>query len=167
MRILMHSPDCDSRCLGPELEPSTKPCNCHVAEITELRQLVADLARDERIFIPGCWKCNHCQFELTRTRINVYTGEFGTTAADREDPEPCPNDGQLMRRISWQERLIEVSNRPIDVVLHCPHCKLQHIDAPEPDAGWTNPPHREHLCHGCRKLWRPAVVYTNGVAGGW
>lgn len=68
-------------------------------------------------------------------------------------------------------------SEPIDMVLHCPVCGLQHIDAPErgrlvssgPNAGratrgWTNPPHRSHLCHGCGHIWRPADVPTNGVA---
>ncbi len=61
---------------------------------------------------------------------------------------------------------------PIDMVLHCPQCGMQHVDAPE-DAecdgevvhsfGWSNPPHRSHLCHGCGHIWRPADVPTNGV----
>lgn len=61
---------------------------------------------------------------------------------------------------------------PIDMVLHCPNCGEQHIDAPEQrfhDKGdgiktWGNPPHRSHLCHGCGHIWRPADVPTNGVA---
>lgn len=71
---------------------------------------------------------------------------------------------------------------PIDMVLHCPKCHLQHLDAPEPDQfrhqpgedllsgtlhhslGWDNPPHKSHLCHGCGYIWRPADVPTNGVA---
>jgi len=71
----------------------------------------------------------------------------------------------------------ESQPKPIDMVLHCPKCGLQHIDAPEPDefirdrdgtllrheAGWTNEPHRSHLCHGCGHIWRPADVPTNGV----
>ena len=64
---------------------------------------------------------------------------------------------------------------PIDMVLHCPACGMQHIDAVEElpmpmpgssfegSAGWTNPPHRSHLCHGCGHIWRPADVPTNGV----
>lgn len=66
--------------------------------------------------------------------------------------------------------------KPIDMVLFCPACGMQHIDAPEgnsmPDYDprykwappWTNPPHRSHLCHGCGHIWRPADVPTNGVA---
>lgn len=55
-------------------------------------------------------------------------------------------------------------SEPIDMILFCPACGKQHIDAPDertPD--WTNPPHRSHLCHGCGFTWRPADVPTNGV----
>lgn len=63
---------------------------------------------------------------------------------------------------------------PIDMVLHCPECGVQHIDAPEETdpatwtaeryGNWNNPPHRSHLCHACGHIWRPADVCTNGVA---
>ena len=64
---------------------------------------------------------------------------------------------------------------PIDMVLHCPACGLQHVDAPEavhepqPDGSahaeehWNNPPHRSHKCGICGHIWRPADVATNGV----
>ncbi|WP_322055670.1 Lar family restriction alleviation protein [Burkholderia cenocepacia] len=71
---------------------------------------------------------------------------------------------------------------PIDMLLFCPKCGVQHVDAPEtepgrlissgPNAGravapkttWSNPPHRSHLCAKCGCIWRPADVPTNGVA---
>lgn len=63
---------------------------------------------------------------------------------------------------------------PIDMVLYCPECHAQHVDAPEEGAifsfgesmreRWTNPPHKSHLCHACGWIWRPADVCTNGVA---
>jgi len=72
---------------------------------------------------------------------------------------------------------------PVDMVLYCPKCGMQHIDAPESAEAyaerlhesswwelggdkpvqWTNPPHRSHLCHGCGNIWRPFDVATNGV----
>lgn len=81
---------------------------------------------------------------------------------------------------SLNERLA----KPVDLILYCPSCGLQHIDKPERDShvpcrhcdavpaapchdwckAWTNPPHRSHLCHGCETIWRPADVPTNGVA---
>jgi hypothetical protein len=66
----------------------------------------------------------------------------------------------------------------VDMVLYCPKCGFQHIDAPEidildiqlvnagmPDAdrSWTNPPHKSHLCHKCNHIWRPSDNPTNGV----
>jgi hypothetical protein len=54
---------------------------------------------------------------------------------------------------------------PLDMILHCSACGLQHIDAPdERTPGWKNEPHRSHLCHGCGHIWRPADEPTNGVA---
>lgn len=51
---------------------------------------------------------------------------------------------------------------PIRMILFCPSCGVQHVDAPAPP--WTNPPHRSHLCAGCGHIWRPADVETAGVA---
>ena len=53
---------------------------------------------------------------------------------------------------------------PIPMLLFCPKCGVQHIDAPdERTLDWDNPPHRSHLCHGCGCIWRPAAVLTTGV----
>jgi len=52
----------------------------------------------------------------------------------------------------------------IPMVLHCPRCRAQHVDAPDLSIGWTNPPHRSHLCGLCGCVWRPADVPTTGVA---
>jgi hypothetical protein len=57
---------------------------------------------------------------------------------------------------------------PIPMVLHCPNCGTQHIDAPEPGTDWNNPPHKSHKCRpqdgGCGTIWRASDVPTNGVA---
>lgn len=88
-----------------------------------------------------------------------------------------------LRRLAARVQELEAASAPIDMVLFCPKCGTQHIDAPETDAQytvrlhesswwecggdkperWTNPPHRSHLCHGCKNIWRPADVPTNGV----
>lgn len=69
----------------------------------------------------------------------------------------------------------DLSSEPAPMLLYCPNCGTQHIDAPEEreiDRGshidmtcnWTNPPHRSHLCHACETTWRPADIATTGVA---
>lgn len=52
---------------------------------------------------------------------------------------------------------------PIPMILHCPTCGLQHIDSADGIEGWTNPPHRSHLCHRCNTTWRPCDLATTGV----
>lgn len=53
---------------------------------------------------------------------------------------------------------------PIPMELYCPECSNQHIDAPQPERGWTNPVHRTHECQACGHQWRPYAFATNGVA---
>lgn len=53
---------------------------------------------------------------------------------------------------------------PIDMILFCPECGRQHIDEPQSEKNWDNPPHRSHECQYCGHVWRPADVPTNGVA---
>lgn len=85
-----------------------------------------------------------------------------------------PENSELITDLAPHVRkLADFAEAPIDMVLHCPACGLQHIDAPGADVDangpcydhhWDNPPHRSHLCHGCGHIWRPADVPTNGVA---
>lgn len=53
--------------------------------------------------------------------------------------------------------------------LFCPVCGMQHIDAPETETGWENPPHRTHRCKFCSHEWRPYEVATYGdrLTGSW
>lgn len=60
------------------------------------------------------------------------------------------------------DRILGNAAKPIPMILFCPACRCQHIDAPEEN--WTNPPHRSHLCKFCGWVWRPADVFTTGVA---
>lgn len=55
-------------------------------------------------------------------------------------------------------------SEPINLILFCPVCGLQHVDAPAPELDWDNPPHRSHLCARCGTIWRPCDLPTTGVA---
>lgn len=60
--------------------------------------------------------------------------------------------------------LTDIAPEPLPMILHCPDCGEQHIDAPDDESGWSNPPHKSHLCHACGTIWRPADVPTEGVS---
>jgi hypothetical protein len=95
---------------------------------------------------------------------------------------------KIQAAIAAHEREKAGAQAPVDMVLHCPKCHTQHIDAPEEPSKndgvgyteenglrmpikpapvvtpmWTNPPHKSHLCHGCGHIWRPSDTPTNGV----
>ncbi|NIF72774.1 hypothetical protein F3J16_21685 [Burkholderia sp. Ap-962] len=78
-------------------------------------------------------------------------------------------------RAWFDDRAPDAEAEPIPMLLFCPRCGTQHIDAEEwaddphdIEQGrmrvWSNPPHRSHLCHACGIVWRPADVATVGVA---
>jgi hypothetical protein len=113
--------------------------------------------------------------ELWATAGAAIPGDPNSMTAERrawmrarlaDEEAHCPG-------VAWQEWLgsallaLEAAElklaSPINVVLHCPRCFAQHIDAPEPGAGWTNPVHRSHTCHACNLVFRHSDAPTNGV----
>ncbi len=60
-------------------------------------------------------------------------------------------------------KAVHLEPPPLSCRINCPCCGKQHIDAPAPESGWTNPPHRSHLCVRCRTVFRTADVPTTGV----
>lgn len=52
---------------------------------------------------------------------------------------------------------------PVPMILFCPRCGAQHIDQPNAERQWFNPPHRSHECQKCKCVWRPADICTTGV----
>lgn len=57
----------------------------------------------------------------------------------------------------------ETEVMPIPMLLFCPNCGNQHIDAPNEAIGWTDPPHKSHECQHCKHTWRPCDLPTRGV----
>lgn len=49
----------------------------------------------------GVWICDKCSFVLQKNILHAYTGSV--TANDEPFNESCPNDGVLMRPLTWRE----------------------------------------------------------------
>lgn len=91
----------------------------------------------------------------------------------------CPKGATMTDWLDEQLTALAATAKPVDMLLLCPACGMQHIDAVETGTTlsrsgldtltetevvtWSNPPHRTHMCHGCGHQWRPADVATNGV----
>lgn len=114
-------------------------------------------------------------FTFEDGKYTVTRGDHGIITAMTRNGEPWTEGMNAFAHAKFVNAVLNhiedaETPQPIDLILHCPACGLQHIDAPSDDAydgnppSWTNPPHRSHLCHGCGHIWRPADVPTNGVA---
>ena len=59
----------------------------------------------EQPTVPGEFACPECGFVLTKSVLNPTTGQCGRDVADRL--EPCPNDGTILRPVTYAEALAE------------------------------------------------------------
>lgn len=55
---------------------------------------------EAKLYVPGLWICPKCNFTCQKNYLYVKTGNIG---ADLSQAEPCPNDGETMRRVTWEE----------------------------------------------------------------
>lgn len=99
--------------------------------------------------------------EPTREQAHDAVAEQIALLADSYWGGACGDD--TLTDIRHLEHAARLLHAPVPMLLLCPSCGEQHIDAPEPENGWTNPPHKSHLCHNCGEVWRPADVPTTGV----
>ncbi len=80
------------------------------------------------------------------------------------------------RPISFQDliefhelhEILQELDAPIQLIIHCPKCHLQHVDVDDDTGAWaTTRHHRQHLCKpsdgGCGHVWAPANRRTVGV----
>jgi len=51
--------------------------------------------------MPGAWICDKCKYELHNKVILTNDGSIRANTSPIN--HPCPNDGQLMRPITWRE----------------------------------------------------------------
>jgi hypothetical protein len=113
------------------------------------------------------------EVEALVAEANDFLEEFGHVPRQYD----CELIQRLADALSALPKGKEGRDEPVKMILFCPACGEQHIDAPEgtgtfdgPDNNireimiWTNPPHRSHLCNACGHIWRPADVPTEGVA---
>lgn len=111
--------------------------------------------------------------QALRTHLELNEWRTALTGLCIDWPENAQKaHDQVKARLQKAERVV-----PVYMVLYCPKCGMQHIDAADRCAEcpggdcmcvkqqerWTNPPHKSHLCHGCGHIWRPSDTPTNGI----
>lgn len=66
-------------------------------------------AIDELLYTPASFICDKCGFRLEKRTMLAATGEVGVKRGGEECNEPCPNDDEMMRRVTWKEMALDSS----------------------------------------------------------
>lgn len=90
------------RVIDADNELALLVCEEVVTAINSYEDLEKRLAElEEKLYVPGVWRCDTCNFQVSK---NVMNAANGTVGADRtEDIEGCPNDGMMMMRVTWEQ----------------------------------------------------------------
>lgn len=67
--------------------------------IDRLRKENAEL--NKLVHAPGAWHCEKCGFVLQKSILHAQTGSV--SANNEPFNEKCPNDGQLMKPLTWKK----------------------------------------------------------------
>lgn len=74
-------------------------------------------AIDELLYTPASFVCDKCGFRLEKRTMVAATGQVGVKIGGEECGEPCPNDGEPMRRVTWKEQAIELGDSAHELML--------------------------------------------------
>ena len=66
-----------------------------------VKELEKELYERGEPTMPGAWICDKCGFVLQKNNLYVKSGTIG--ADMRDEVEGCPNDGTVMRGLTWRE----------------------------------------------------------------
>ena len=74
-------------------------------------------AIDDLLYSPASFVCDKCGFCLEKRTIVAATGQVGVKVGGEDCPEPCPNDGEAMRRVTWKEMAMSSSESAHELML--------------------------------------------------
>lgn len=83
---------------------------CAVCSNEEIEMTTPQSLTDEQM--PGAWICDKCGFTLQKNVL--HTGDASISADTSPLNESCPNDGKLMRPLTWRETNEEFYKRHIE-----------------------------------------------------
>jgi len=71
---------------------------------------------DALLYKPGSFVCPKCGFVLEVRSISVSTGQIGIRK-DGEEADPCPNDGEMMNRVTWKDAYLNIADSEHELML--------------------------------------------------
>lgn len=77
---------------------------------------LADPSLRDSVFMPASFICDKCGFQLEKRTISASTGQIGI-CKEGYDPEPCPKDGEMLRRLTWREAFEDAARSRNELML--------------------------------------------------
>jgi hypothetical protein len=74
-------------------------------------------AIDELLYTPASFVCDKCGFRLEKRTMIAATGQVGVKRGGEECSDPCPNDNEPMRRVTWKEMALDSSDSAHELML--------------------------------------------------
>jgi hypothetical protein len=74
-------------------------------------------AIEELLYTPASFVCDKCGFRLEKRTMLAATGQVGVKIGGEECEDPCPNDGEQMRRVTWKEMALSSSESAHELML--------------------------------------------------
>jgi hypothetical protein len=94
-------------CQSPHWDSGTVCTDCGRPHGKDAREKIAqDIALisaeyESKLYVPGQWFCAKCGFVQGKSFIGASTGNMWPNLATHN--EPCPNDGEPMQRLTWEQ----------------------------------------------------------------
>jgi len=73
----------------------------------------AKTIEEKLIYIPGDWICPTCNYRKHQRLLHAQSGLIGVSLAT---PDPCPNDGTPLQRLTWKQDAEDANRVALDLV---------------------------------------------------
>lgn len=96
------------------------------AALAECRTRGIELDHARTAGPPGLWRCPRCNFVCVRSNLNALDGSI---TANYEEPDPCPNDGEHLNRVTWREHADDMEARCAEQMERAAQAEKERDDA--------------------------------------
>jgi len=132
-----------------------------------LQALELDKLRPIILYLKGMFRCSTDKLTTRiaallhdRDVVQLVVAELKVAQIAWARTQTClERDLGAWQRVALAPQGGEKKEIPVPMVLHCPECRMRHIDVGE----FVTKPHHTHACQGCGLVWRPAIGVTVGV----
>lgn len=68
---------------------------------------------EDLVYVPGDWVCPECNYRLHSRILHAATGAVGVS---KEEAQTCPNDGFILRRLTWRQDAEDANRVALDLM---------------------------------------------------